>query len=183
LGQTSHTETISTQKRKVVLLAVVMSAIVLLVLSAILLLSRANTGDQIIRQNNAEDLRDAVKILMDSYSGLITLVTASFGAVAFLITLQQTQAVKPTSRGWSLFAIGIVLLTLALGLAFVGREELLISLTRNAVDITLPALSLTRWLCYLCITLAAVLILSFAAEVAIAPVQAESPKRQSDQQV
>jgi len=182
LAQTSRTETISTQKRKIVLLAALTATIVLLVLAAILLLSRANTGDQIIRQNNPEDLRDAVKILMDSYSGLITLVTASFGAVAFLITFQQMQAARPTSRGWSLFAIGIVLLTLALGLAFVGREELLISLTRNAVDITLPALSLTRWLCYLCIMLAAVLILSFAVEVAIAPVKAESSKGRSDQQ-
>ncbi len=168
-------ESASTNRRRTVLYAIVAATLVLLVLAAILLLTRATTGDQIIRQGNAEDIRDVVKMLMDSYSELVTLVTASFGAVAFLVTFQRNQA-RLTGRAWILFSISTVFLVLALLLAFVGREELLIMVTRNAVDVTLPALTFTRWLCYLCIMMAAILALFFAAEVTFAPFEAESSK-------
>ncbi len=164
-------ETISVKKRRIALWAIVTSAVVMAILAATLLAIRADTGNQILREGNTDDLREAVKILMDSYSSLINLVTTAFGAVAFLITFQQTRRNALTTRAWIIFTVGVVLLSLALLVAFVGREELLMMMTHNAVDITLPILSITRWLCYLCMVVAAILVLAFAVEVAIAPAQ------------
>jgi hypothetical protein len=167
MAQGAHTETIPVRKRKIVLCSLVTATVVFTAVAAILLFSRANTGDRLIREGSAEDVREAVKILLDSYTSLITLVTAAFGAVAFLLTFQQTQGRTVTTRAWIILTTGVVLLTLALFLAFVGREELLIMMTHNAVDITFPLLSITRWLCYSCTVVAAIMVLSFAVEVAV----------------
>ena len=170
----ARSETISVRKRKIVLWATVTATVVLTAVAAMLLFSRADTGDQLIREGSVEDIREAAKILLDSYTSLITLVTAAFGAVAFLLTFQQTQGTIVTTRAWVILTVGVVLLTLALFLAFVGREELLIMVTRNAVDITLPVLSITRWLCYLCIVVAATMVSSFAVEVTVSLPQGTS---------
>jgi len=177
MTQGAHTEAIPVRKRKIVLWALVTATVVFTVVAAMLLFSRANTGDRLIREGSAEDVREAVKILLDSYTSLITLVTAAFGAVAFLLTFQQTQGRTVTTRAWIILTMGVVLLALALFLAFVGREELLIMMTHNAVDITLPVLSVTRWLCYFCTVVAAIMVSSFAVEVAVSPLERTSHVR------
>lgn len=164
----------SRQKRNTVLSAVAAVMVVLLAAAAIFILSRQNIGDPVIRDGNSEDIREAVKILNDSYGEIITLVTAAFGAIAFLITLQKERGREVPGRAWTLLAVGIVLLLLALCLSFAGREEILVMMTRNAVDLNLPALALTRWLSYGCMVLSALFILSFAVEVMIGSSDTES---------
>jgi len=149
--------------------ALLTAATVLLVLAAILLLTHQNAGNPLAQAGNTEDTREVAKILLDSYSTLITLATGSFAAVAFLVTLQQGHSGKLTNREWVMFSMGVVALVLALLLAFVGREELLLMVTRNAFDATLPVLTLIRWLSYFCMTAAAILISSFALDVALSP--------------
>jgi hypothetical protein len=122
-----------------------------------------------IRPGQAEDTREAVKILLDSYSALITLITAAFGATAFLISLQKDKASAVSSRAWKLLFVGVVFLLLALSLSLVGREQIMVMMTRNAVDLNLPSLTLVRWLSYACLTLATIFVMSFAFEVASPP--------------
>jgi hypothetical protein len=162
-------ETNPITKRKATLWVIVIVAALfmagLATMLVVLPVVRAKTGDQITRSGNVEDTREAVKILLDSYTSLINLVTAAFGAVAFLLTFQRTQEGIVARRAWNIFVAGVVFLALALFLGFVGREELLMMVTRDAVDITLPVLSITRWLCYATTVGAAIMISFFAAEV------------------
>jgi hypothetical protein len=157
------------ERRQIFFGALLTATIVLLVLAAILLLTHQNSGDPVTKAGNTEDTREVVKILLDSYSTLITVATGSFAALAFLITLQQGHSGKLTNRGWVMFSMGVVALVFALLLAFVGREELLLMVTRNAFDANLPVLTLIRWLSYFCMIAAAILISSFALDVALNP--------------
>ena len=157
----------SRQRRKAILSALIAAVVVVLAASAIFILSRQNMGDRMIREGNPEDIREAVKILIEAYGEIITLVTAAFGALAFLVTLQKEKGREIPSRAWPLLAASIVLLLLAMCLSFAGREEILVMMARNAIDLNLPALALTRWLCYGCMILSTVFILSFAVEVMI----------------
>jgi hypothetical protein len=163
------------KKRKATLWIMVVSSGLLIAVCWAMLSARPDTGDRIIRYNVdggvhvAEDVRAALQLLMDAYSSVITLVSASFGVVAFLITVQQNQKSKLTSRAWGVLIAGVIFLAAALILAFVGREILLTMLTSNAVEIALPALTIARWLSYGCIVVAAILIALFAVEAAISP--------------
>jgi TRAP-type C4-dicarboxylate transport system permease small subunit len=82
------------------------------------------------------------------------------------VTFQQSRGGKVSARAWGLLFAAVVVLVGALILAFAGREMLLAMLTHNAVDITVPVLSISRWGSYLFIVLAAALTVWFAMEVA-----------------
>lgn len=87
----SHVKLLSAGKRSVVLGSGIVPTMVLITVATVLL-SHADAGDQIIRSGNVEDVREAVKVPPDFYSGLITLITASLAVVAFWVSLQRTQA-------------------------------------------------------------------------------------------
>lgn len=161
----------SARKREIVFWAAVLTIVVLTVLAAILVWNHSDTGDLVRSPNDAEGLRDSVKIMLDCFSELVTLITASFGGVAFLISLQKDRTEILSSRAWIALGVGVVLLALALLLAFTGREQLLLMSTHNAVNLSSPALGLIRWFCYLCIILSGILISSFMIEVAVTPVK------------
>lgn len=133
--------------------------------------ARGDGGLQLIRDGQVEDLREAVKLLLDSYNNVITLVTGAFGAAAFIVTLQQNQKGHMSQRAVYIFLTGIGFLAAALIPALVGREALLTMLVHNAVDINLPMLTVSRWVSYCCIVIAVVLIAVFAMEAAFAPVE------------
>jgi hypothetical protein len=168
MDTSSHTEAFPLRNRKIALWAILIAFTVLMAVAAILMFFffRAGSGSQIMRKNNVDDLRGALTILLDSYVSLIGIATAAFGVVAFLLTFQRAQWSVITTRAWRILIVGVYFLTLALLLAFVGREEILIMLIRNAVTLTLPTLSIARWLFYCCILIAAILISFFALEVA-----------------
>jgi hypothetical protein len=160
-----------TRKRRLILGIVLVSVVILLLVAWIVSSSGVDAGLQIMREGNVEDVREAVKLLMDAYTSMISLASAAFGAVAFLITLQQSQRSRLTPRAWFMLMSGVILLAGALILALVGRELLLTMLAHNAVEINLTSLACARWAGYGCMVIAAVLIALFGAEVAAAPIE------------
>jgi len=133
-------------------------------LVALLLTFRETAGDP-IRLGTTEDLRESVKTLLDVYSELTTLITASFGVIAFLITLQKGKAGAVSARAWKLVSIGSTFLLLTLSVSIVGREQIMMMIVHNAVDLNLPSVTLLRWLLYVFLTLSTIFIVSFAFEV------------------
>jgi hypothetical protein len=171
MANQAETHPISQKVRRSALWMVLAAAFAVLV-AWMVVSGHADTGDQIIRDGEVEDEREAVKLLMDSYTSVIGLVTAAFGAAAFLLTLQQGRKTRVSLRAARIFLTGIAFLAGALIPALVGREALLTMLVHNAVDIHLPMLTISRWISYGCIVIAAILVASFALEVAVAPVEA-----------
>jgi hypothetical protein len=143
---------------------VIALVIVSLFVAAVLIAPGADAGVQLIREGNGEDVREAVKLLIDAYASLVALVSAAFGVIAFLVTFQQSRGGTLTARAFGILFAAVVLLVGALILAFVGRETLLSMVTHNAVDITWPVLSIARWASYACTVLAAALTVWFAME-------------------
>ena len=163
---TSTFAPVSSGRRVAAWAVVIALLIVSLIIAAVLIAPGANAGVQVIREGNGEDVREAVKLLIDAYASLVALVSAAFGVIAFLVTFQQSRGGVLTARAWGILFAAVILLAGALILAFVGRETLLSMVTHNAVDITLPVLSIARWASYTCMVLAAALTVWFAMEVA-----------------
>src|SRR5258707_11376108 len=84
-------ETVSRRRRSIVLWASVATAGIAVITAALAFFKGADTGIQIAQEGNVGDAREVVKLVMESYTSLITLVSAAFGAVAFLVTFQQNQ--------------------------------------------------------------------------------------------
>lgn len=145
---------------------IVGGVLVLLGIGVFLLRIRYEVG--LIAADDAPDqVRALTQMVLDGYDAIISLVTAAFGALAFLVTYQQNQTTQVTTRAWALLSLGLVFLTGALMLALLGREYIVLMLTRNAVELGIPMLSYGRWATYGCVTLAAVFISFFAVEAAI----------------
>jgi hypothetical protein len=156
---------------------VAVAVLCLLLTSALLLLFHQQSGDQMIQSGSTEDIREAVKIILDQYNGAITLTTTSFGAIAFLITLQKEKAPAVSLRVWQSVFASIALLVFALLASIIGREQIMMMVTHNAVDLNLPTLTLLRWISYVFLMLAAVIIMFFAFEVTLAPTECKEPER------
>ena len=158
---------VSSDRRVAAWLVLIALTIVGLVVAMVLIAPGADSGTQVIREgeHSAEDVRDAAKLLIDSYGSLVSLVSAAFGVVAFLVTFQQGRGGRLSVRAWGLLLAAVVLLSGALILAFSGRETLLAMVTHNAVDITLPVLAISRWTSYACVVMAGALTVWFAMEV------------------
>lgn len=159
-------EPVSGRKRTIVVLATAGLAIVGVIVAMIVFAAGPDAGIQIIREGNADDIREAVKLLIDAYTSLVALISAAFAVVAFLVTFQQNRGDLLTARAWGMLICAVVLLTGGLILAFIGREILLTMIAHNAVDITLPILSISRWAIYGLAAVAAALIAYFALEMA-----------------
>ncbi|HYF33073.1 MAG TPA: hypothetical protein VD993_18240 [Chitinophagaceae bacterium] len=140
------------------------SGIVLLAIVALFSYSDIDFGDP-IRGDNVADLRADITLIMDNYDYLVTLVISSFGLVTFLIAFQQKMNVTVSPRAWGLLCAAIILLIGAIIFCLFSREFLLLMVTRNAVDLSVPALTLGRWLTYGCMIFAVIMMGFFSLEV------------------
>ena len=157
----------SETKRVLFSWSLIVAAALSLGVCAVLLLFRQDAGSAVVQRGNPSNMLDEMKMLLDAYTTLINLTTAFFAAVAFLVTAQQKHANGMPRRSVVTLGIGIVFLAAALVLACIGREDLLIMMARNAFDPSFPLLSIVRWMCYFCLTSAAILVASFAVDVAV----------------
>src|SRR5262249_8546912 len=92
------------------------------------ILSPIESGSKLLRDDTAhqaDDLRESVKMLLTAYGDLTNVVTAAFGAIAFLVTYQQKQRIVIGTRAWTTLSAGLIFLTGALVLTLLGRESLL----------------------------------------------------------
>jgi hypothetical protein len=147
-----------------------------LLVGVFLLRIQYSTGYAAFDTEKPDEVRAIISVMIASYDNTIGLVTAAFGAVAFLVAYQQKQRAVVTPMAWALLGAGLVFLTAGLILALFGREFIILMITRNAVELGIPMLNYGRWLSYSTIVLAAILISFFAIEVAVA----EPPKEQTD---
>ena len=150
------------------------ASLVMLLLVIFFFAIPVDSGLQIMREGNEEDLRAMVSVVLSSYGELTALVTSAFGAVAFLVAFQHKQGRGLSDRAWGMLSAGLVCLTGALVLTLLGREVMLLMIARNAVELTLPALLVGRWATYICLVAAAVLVGFFAVEVAVTPAAASA---------
>lgn len=117
-----------------------------------------------------EQLMEPIKLLMDANSALVQLATASFAAIAFLVTFTHERGVALGTQAWVLLAAALLFLLGALMSALLARETLLVMLSRNAISISdAPGLVYGRWGFYFFFVLAAMCIGFFAVEVAVSP--------------
>ncbi len=170
----SSASTRSRTTKRIALGTVGGAALVVVLLAAFFLAVPVDSGQQVMREGNEEDLRALVSVVLGSYGDLTALVTSAFGAVAFLVAFQHKDGQRLSDRAWGMLSAGIVCLTGALVLTLLGRELMLLMIARNAVELTLPALLVGRWATYICLIAAAVLVGFFAVEVAVTPA-AEHP--------
>jgi hypothetical protein len=126
-----------------------------------------------------EQVREIVATMLDTYGALTQLISASFGAVAFLVAFQQQNRVPIVLRTWALLALGLAFLGGALMLSLLGSEALLVMIERNAVDLGAPALRYGRWATYALLLVAAAFLGLFALDVSASPpgAPAERPSR------
>lgn len=122
----------------------------------------------------SEDIKYLLALFLDYYTSITQLIISAFGAVAFLVTYQQTNKMVVSLGQWSLLSAGLIFMTGALIISFLSREVLLLMVNRNAIDFDLQALRYGRWIMYISIILAAVFIGYYAKEVAVR--QSEMPK-------
>jgi hypothetical protein len=158
-----------TQKRKVLLATMAASGIAGVALLTLLFQSQTDAGDPVRAKDNIEDLREALKLLLDTQQNLTTLILGAFGATAFLVTLQTERRARVGGTSLALLFAGVVMLLAALILVLVGREILLSQVGRNAVDLSVRGLIVGRWIAYLCLVLAALLVGAYAIDVALVP--------------
>jgi hypothetical protein len=144
------------------------SAVGALLVGLFLLRTHYSVGYAAFDVDKMEDVRAIINLILSSYDNAISLATAGFGAIAFLVTFQQKQRTNVTNRAWALLGAGLVFLASALVLSLLGREVILLMITRNAVDLSVPMLTYGRWFGYSSIVLAAILVSFFAIEVTVA---------------
>jgi hypothetical protein len=114
-------------------------------------------------------LLEGVKLTLDSYRDLIQVLSASFAIVPFLVGYQSKNRLEVSGDAWLRLSVGVLLLGTALLLALLGRERILTMLARDAVDLAANNLLALRWMSYTCLTLAAVLVSSYAVSAANSP--------------
>jgi hypothetical protein len=114
-----------------------------------------------------EDIKYVLTLFLDYYTNITQLIISAFGAVAFLVTYQQSNKMVVSLGQWSLLSAGLIFMTGALIISFLSREVLLLMVNRNAMDFDLQALRYGRWIMYISIILAAVFIGYYAKEVAV----------------
>jgi hypothetical protein len=112
-----------------------------------------------------EPLALAVESAQNFYSAFTALVTTAFGALAFLVTLQQKRRGPRLSRGGAVCLAGaLAMLVVALILSLLGSEILMKMLGNNAINLGLQALRLIRWSMYLSFVAAALFMTWFALD-------------------
>lgn len=114
-----------------------------------------------------EQEKDVLSLTLDSYSRLIDLVTAAFGAVAFLMTYQSKRGALTHPRAWACLAAGLVFLLGALIQGLIGRELLLRMIGENLVYLDMAGLRLGRALMYAQTVMGSGFIGWFALDVAL----------------
>src|SRR5688572_11460043 len=65
-----------------------------------------------------EDIRYVLTLFLDYYTNITQLIISAFGAVAFLVTYQQTNKMVVSLGQWSLLSAGLIFMTGALIISF-----------------------------------------------------------------
>lgn len=156
------------RQRRIALWCMTAGVLVLSVISVIWILNPIQSGDKLMRSgidHQTEDLRESVKLLLSSYTDLTGVITAAFGAVAFLVTYQQKQQIAIHQAASTFLMMGLVFMTGALILTLLGRESLLTMISRDAIEMTARPLLYGRWATYILLVGATVLISVYAVQL------------------
>ena len=143
------------------------SLTILVLLLVFFALPGTTFAPQIRKPGEIEQLRESVKILLESYMHLTSLITGAFGLFAFLITLQQKKNARLSGLANALMLTGTIFLAGSLVFCLLGREMLLLMVSRNAIDLGASALQFSRWTAYACLVAAASSASLFAMEVTL----------------
>ena len=112
-----------------------------------------------------EPLASALTIAQDFFSDFTALVTTAFGAVAFLVSVQQRNRIMPSTTAHVCLTLALAALTVALMLSLVGSEIVLTMIGNNAVDLSVAGLRIVRWSMYFSLMTAALFLGWFALEL------------------
>lgn len=112
-----------------------------------------------------DPLAGALTIAQDFFSGFTALVTTAFGAVAFLVSVQQRNRITPSTTAHVCLTLALAALTVALMLSLLGSEIVLTMIGNNAVDLSVEGLRIVRWSMYFSLMLAALFLGWFALEL------------------
>jgi formate/nitrite transporter FocA (FNT family) len=156
------------RQRRIALWCLTAGVVVLSVISVFWILNPIQSGDKLQRNDDhqTEDLRESVKLLLSSYTDLTGVITAAFGAVAFLVTYQQKERIAVHRAASTFLMMGLVFMTGALILTLLGRESLLTMISRDAIEMTAHPLLYGRWATYILLVGATVLIGVYAVQLA-----------------
>jgi hypothetical protein len=153
------------QSRTILIWTLISTGIVLTLIIILFIYSDINYGDPIRETNNANDLRQDISLILGTYDYLVTLVISSFGLITFLVAFQQKSNILVSPRAWAFLCAAIILLIGAIVFCLFSREFLLLMVTRNAVDLSLKALTLGRWITYGCMVFAVIMMGFFTLEI------------------
>ena len=128
-----------------------------------------NSGDRVYGHGAVAGLDKAIELALNAYTDIVGLALAAFGAVAFLVTIQQKKGANLGTRPWELLGLALAALLGSLLFALLGRETVLGMIGNNSVDLALPALTTGRWITYALLLAAASLLGFFALDVMLAP--------------
>lgn len=112
-------------------------------------------------------IREDFGNLFKQFSDHVTLLTSTFGFIAFLVTYQNKNKILVSDRAWGLLVVGVILLVTSLILSLFGKELLLRMAIRNSVDIGNTALGFSRMANYFCLIGAAVCIGFYTIELTL----------------
>jgi len=112
-----------------------------------------------------EPLAGALTIAQVFFSDFTALVTTAFGAVAFLVSVQQRNRIMPSTAAHVCLTLALAALTVALMLSLLGSEIVLTMIGNNAVDLSVAGLRIVRWSMYFSLMTAALFLGWFALEL------------------
>ncbi len=153
-------------KRKVIRYTAGATVLIVAVLVVIVYLLPIESGDPMIRRDHREeDIREGLKVTLDSYEMLVEVFTGAFGVLAFLLTYRHDVKARISETAWAQVAASLVFLTAGIVFTLIGREIILGMVANDAVQLASPALRFARFASYGCLTGAAALVGLFALEV------------------
>jgi hypothetical protein len=153
----------------------------LLSISAYFLVPGVDSGMVLFGPLSEPGVADQVEFMEGALARFATIITGSFGVIAFLAAFQHQRGIMIPARAWTALSVGVVMLTCGLVFSMLGTETLLSMVADNAVDLHAPRLVYSRWALYITFLTGLLSIGVFALQIAdvvrLPPVKASGPSR------